>query len=90
MAARLGPSEVVRFSRSGRASSSVGLGLLVEDLVSGGLRIGGGEMSRARELGNTITCVEARELIAVRYRPFYQDHTCVVRSLMECTVLSNR
>jgi hypothetical protein len=69
MAARLGPSEFVRCSRSFSACSSDKLVLLVEDLVPGGLRVGGGEMSRARELGNTITCVEAREAFAVKYQP---------------------
>lgn len=54
MAAKLGPSEAVRCSRSVSACSSVGLVSLVELLVSGGLRIGGGEISRARELGNII------------------------------------
>lgn len=61
MAARLGPSGCVPSSRSTSAFLSVGLVLMVDDLVSGGLRIGGGEMSRARELGNTIILIWAHE-----------------------------
>lgn len=55
MAARLGLPEV----GSGSACSSAELVLLVEDLMFGGLRVGGGEMSRSRELGNTIICAYA-------------------------------
>lgn len=65
MAARLGPSGCVPSSRSASSFLSVGLVLMVDDLVSGGLRIGGGEMSRARELGNTIILVWAHEQIVV-------------------------
>jgi hypothetical protein len=65
MAARLGPSEAASWPRSDSACSSTGVILLVEDLVRGGLRIGGGEMSRARELGSTIVCVWAHEMIAM-------------------------
>lgn len=61
MAARLGPSEVGSVS----AYSCAGLFLLVEDLVSGGLRVGGGDISRARELGNTIVCEYAHESFAI-------------------------
>jgi hypothetical protein len=41
--------------------------LLAEGLVAGGLRFGGGEMSRARESGSTIFCEKTHRLIAVRY-----------------------
>jgi len=90
MAARLGPPEVMRCSRSFSACSFAGLFLLVEDLVAGGLRMGGGEMSRARELGNTIIYVEICVLVAVQNRSSRQDHICVMRSVVGCTALFNR
>jgi hypothetical protein len=83
MAARLGPSEVSPFLHSVPACFSTKWLMLTEDLVPGGLRVGGGEISRARVLCKTIVSC------GITIRPFFGNGHRVFTTCASCEVLLN-